>query len=384
MAAQLQLTTHHIRAMLNPANGTCVSLYMPSHRRHPENQQDPIRFRNLVDAVEESLKQKYANRDMQALIAKFRALEENRNFWNHTLDGVAVLACHDRFDVFTVARSLPEHAIVAESFHIKPLLRYVQSADRFQVLGLTRNGVLLYEGNRYGLDKVDTTGLIPTFAEAVGTELTESHRARMSRGGRDITTAHFSGHGARKDELDIDIEKYFRVIANAVQDKVSKPSQLPLVLVALPENAGAFLPLAKNNLLMETSVPLDPAALSVEDLLKEAWAIVEPYYKKRLEQLKENYGTASARSLASDEVTTIGRLALEGRVSLLLVDADQRLPGKMHPETGAITDKTLCDPKVDDIFDDLAEATLRTGGEVVMVPGEAMPTKTGLAAIFRF
>ena len=37
----------------------CLSLYQPTHRRRPENQQDPIRFRNLVKELEASLRQKY-------------------------------------------------------------------------------------------------------------------------------------------------------------------------------------------------------------------------------------------------------------------------------------------------------------------------------------
>jgi hypothetical protein len=35
------------------------------------------------------------------------------------------------------------------------------------------------------------------------------------------------------------------------------------------------------------------------------------------------------------------------------------------------------------VIDDLAEAVLRTGGEVVVVPAARMPTDTGLAATFR-
>ena len=36
------------------------------------------------------------------------------------------------------------------------------------------------------------------------------------------------------------------------------------------------------------------------------------------------------------------------------------------------------------MLDDLAERVLKTGGEVIMVPPERMPSKTGLAAIYRF
>lgn len=29
----------------------CLPLYQPTHRRYPENQQDPVRFRHGVEAV---------------------------------------------------------------------------------------------------------------------------------------------------------------------------------------------------------------------------------------------------------------------------------------------------------------------------------------------
>jgi hypothetical protein len=38
--------------LLSPHEPPCLSLYQPTHRRHPENQHDPIRFRNLVREME--------------------------------------------------------------------------------------------------------------------------------------------------------------------------------------------------------------------------------------------------------------------------------------------------------------------------------------------
>jgi len=35
-------------------------------------------------------------------------------------------------------------------------------------------------------------------------------------------------------------------------------------------------------------------------------------------------------------------------------------------------------------MDDLGELVLKTGGRVVVVPADRMPTKTGAAATFRF
>ena len=45
------LTKEVIKELLNAGTAPCLSLYMPTHRTHPENLQDPIRFKNLVRQV---------------------------------------------------------------------------------------------------------------------------------------------------------------------------------------------------------------------------------------------------------------------------------------------------------------------------------------------
>jgi hypothetical protein len=69
---------------------------------------------------------------------------------------------------------------------------------------------------------------------------------------------------------------------------------------------------------------------------------------------------------------------------VLLIDADKVVPGVIDPVSGEFREGNLSDPKVDDALDDLAEMVLRTGGDVVVVPHERMPTTTGLAAIYRY
>lgn len=41
-------------------------------------------------------------------------------------------------------------------------------------------------------------------------------------------------------------------------------------------------------------------------------------------------------------------------------------------------------PGVDDLLDDLAELVLNKGGQVIVAPSLDMPTRTGVAAIFRY
>jgi len=71
------------------------------------------------------------------MIEPFHALAEDEDFWNHTLDGLAVFGAPGLFQVFGLQRTMQELAVVAGSFHTKPLRRFLQSTDRYQLLGLS-------------------------------------------------------------------------------------------------------------------------------------------------------------------------------------------------------------------------------------------------------
>ncbi len=46
------LLTSEALAALTAVQPPCLSLYQATHRHRPDNQQDPIRFRNLVKELE--------------------------------------------------------------------------------------------------------------------------------------------------------------------------------------------------------------------------------------------------------------------------------------------------------------------------------------------
>ncbi len=81
------LVNDYAAGIFHATEPPCLSLYQPTHRHRPDNEQDPIRFRNLLKAMEESLRQKYSTRDVRPLLEPFQKLAGDRNFWNHTLDG---------------------------------------------------------------------------------------------------------------------------------------------------------------------------------------------------------------------------------------------------------------------------------------------------------
>lgn len=150
-----QITTDKLTNLSAEYEPPCIPLYQPTHRHHPENQQDPIRYPNLLNEMENSLHQKYATREVRTLLEKFQTLASDDNFWKHRTDGLAILSSPDTFEVFDLQCTVPELLVVADSFHTKRLLRVLQSADRYQILALNRHEAQLYEGNHYALDQVE-------------------------------------------------------------------------------------------------------------------------------------------------------------------------------------------------------------------------------------
>lgn len=366
----------------------CLSLYQPTHRRHPENGQDPIRFGNLVKKLEASLLQKFAKQEVSSLLAPFCRLADDYRFWQHTLDGLAVMGGKDFFRVYRLQQSVPELAIVADSFHKKPLIRILQSLDRFHVLGLSRQKIRFFEGNRHVLDEIELNETLGSLqSEAAGAAaLSDKHLTVASYGGVGVGQRSMRhGHAEKSSQAGAEADRFFRAVDREILERFSKPSGLPLLLAALPEHHRRFHEISANPCLIKESIDVYPDSLaSLGELSERAWRILEPVYQRRLERVAEKFRAATAVGLGEAEVAAVVRAVVEGRVSLLLLEAHRQIPGRIDPLTGEISSGTLSHPEIDDLLDDLGELAMTKGVQVMIVPSESMPTGTGVAAVFRY
>lgn len=382
-----QVNLQSLGYFLERHEGPCLSLYQPTHRSHPENQQDPIRYKNLVKELEQSLAEKYAKAQIESIMKPFHQLGENHDFWQRqVLDGLAILADETHFEVFTLQRQPEAFAVVSDSFHLKPLLRITQTQDRFQVLCVTRTDIEMYEGTREGLDRVifgegfpehiddeydEEAPAIPTSSYGLG----PSYRQRQA----------LRYQGGRKDAVQADKERFLGVVARALYNNISKNAKLPVVLVGLPENLGSFRKNNQNPYVLDQEIHVDPTSLTEEQLLEKAWAIVEPVAAKRVQDEIGRFQQAHGTGLANGDLDRTLAAILDGRVDTLLVDAEKKLAGKIDREARKVElMEDFSAPDADDVLDDLAEMVLRRGGDVKIIPSKYMPTDTGIASIYRF
>ena len=362
----------------------CVSLYQTTHRHGPENKGDPIVFRHLIQQIEESLAQKYKKTDVKPIMDFFSEIKDDPAFWMHTLDGMAILANQNECIVYLLDSPVENLALVAERFHIRPLIQYFQTAQTYCLLGLGSNSISLFEGNRYGMKEIELGDKIAKEIEELnGEEHADGFLTHGRYGGTD-GIATFHGHGGRKDAIGKDLERFFRYVDKTVLENFSKTRKVPLILVSLEEHQGEFRKLSNNPYLVPEGVELSYEALDLDQIAKKAWEIMEPLVLKKTQVLVDRYQNAKMNALGTDDLVEVARAVFENNVETLLVEADRIVPGRFDAQTGKLELGSIDHPEFGDVTDLVVTAVMKNKGDVVVLPLEGMPTNTGIAAIFRY
>jgi peptide subunit release factor 1 (eRF1) len=381
------LTNELLKELLLEKHEHCISLYIPTHRKHPENQQDVIRFKNLLKELKESLQKKYSEVEVKQLLQPFNLLAQDIPFWNTTKDGLAIFSTGGTLKVIRLHIPVNELVIVAGRYHTKPLRHSLQSLDRFQILSLNLDRIQLFEGNRFAVAEIELNAEIPvTLAEALGEDLSEKRSTVASYGGTggQSSTMHH-GDGGRKDQIDNDTEKFFRIISIAIDEHYSKSSGLPLILAALPEHHNLFHRVNKNPSVQKDGILLDTKSIANTKLAEMAWETMQPIYLMKLNQVKEKFLQEKENSKGSDSLEEVARAVANGRVETLLLEQNRIISGKIiDAHSGSIEIGDLNNPEIGDLLDGIAELAAEKGAEVIVIPTENMPTLAGLAAIFRY
>lgn len=383
------LNQETLNTLLQERDQPCVSIYLPMDRRGSETRQNAIRFRNALERAEAELRNKHpeaADRLVAALDGLSMTGDATDNpFWQHQLDALAVFHSGEETMLIRLPRPVNEHVAVADSFHLKPLIRVLQSPGRYQLLAVSQKNITLYEGDR---DHLDVVPLHPEVPRSITDALGEEVRGELnvnSHGGMGYS-GMFHGHHDNKDDRDIDLERFFRVIDKAIYDYHGRGGNLPLYFAGDVDYHDRFQKVSHHPRLQEQGVRINPDAFEVtpDRLRQEVNELIRPYVEKETGELLEQLGNAVSAGRGSHDLKEIAMATAGGRVQTLILDPNERVGGRVDPVTGELTLGDEEDADLDDVLDDLAELTFRKGGEVRVVESDRHPSKPGVAAIFRY
>lgn len=377
-----------MQRLLAPSPAPCVSIYLSTSRRFPEKRQDPTRYRDLVNRAQTLLTERAGSGQATApspgqaaaMVETLRTLEESPH-WEHSLDGLAVFLSPDLAVAYRLPIEMPERVVIADSFHVKPLLRFLRANARYFVLSVSQNAVSLYEGSPFGAGTVDVRTLPQSLRDAIG--VPEYDRAVTAHGGG-MGGVAFHGRGPGKEETKEALLKYFRAIDKGLREFL-RDERAPLLLASVRYYHPIYREANTYPHLLPEMLEGNYEHVNGDRIHAEAWPIVSDRFARQAAEWADRYRSLVGGGLASDDIDAIAVAAISGRVRTVLAAEGETVWGRLDRRTGAVTyhDRQI-GAEDDDLVDDLCEECLKRGADVYVVPRDAMPTASPIAAVYRF
>ncbi len=370
------ITAEDVRFLIERQDFPCVSIFMPTHRKGREIEQDPIRFKNLLRRAENRMAELgLKDREIEDILAPAYKLQNNSLYWKHQSDGLAIFAGKDSFHEYRLPAEFDELSVVTDRYHIKPVLPLISGDGRFYILAFSLKSVRLLQGSKFSVAEIDLEGLPTSLTEVLDPDRYQKqlqfHTGTPSRGGK--REAVFYGTGsAGPDEKDL-IYRFSLQLDKGLRELL-KDESAPLVLAGVDYIYPIFRDASKYPNIVEEVISGNPDDTPYEDLHAKAWPLVEPIFVKGQEKAWQKYRdlAGSGSSLATDKIETIVPSAVHGRVETLFVAKNLHCWGSFNPTTDEVKLHERDEVGGQDLLDFAAVNVYSQKGIVYVVPKEKL------------
>jgi hypothetical protein len=357
------ITRQELKHLQSLVKIPALSILLPTHRTSPDNKQDPIRVKNLVDEARGRLSEEFSSRELEPLFERLDALVKDIDY-PHTLDGLALFVSHDFAQRFYLPFAVPERVVIDQTFATRDLLYGLHRAQRYWVLLLSQASTRLLAGTGETLEEVGDKDFPMEMTGPGGIEALPL--------------------GSDSSYLDDRHRRFFQRVDRAFST-YTEGEALPLIIGGVVRQLSFFQEVSQyaSSIAGNLSGNFDKATLA--ELAPQVWPIVQSVREaQRAEALQALEAAIGAQAV----VSTIGeawRLAQEGRGKLLLVEKNYHVPAVLT-ETGhlELVDQPGGSEVMDDAVDEVIEAVLAKGGEVAILDDGALDVHQCIALILRY
>jgi hypothetical protein len=375
------LRRDELEALIGSVGAPSISIYIPTHRAGDEVQQDPIRLKNALRLSEERLVERgMRGPDARKLLDQASRLLPDDLFWRHQLDGLALFVSRTLFRYYRLPLRFEPLTVVADRFHVKPLLPLFTDDARFYVLALSQKQVRLLTATRHSVAEVPLDGVTNAMVEALRYDDVAHLQRRVSvrAGGASM----FQGHGPAVEDNKENLLRFFHQLDRGLHE-VLRDERSPLVLAGVDYLLHIFREANTYRHVLDETVEGNPDEMRAEELQRLAWQLVEPHCKAKQRLAAEHYREAAGGKRASNQLPEIIRGAYHGRVDCLFVPNELQIWGAFDPVSDQVTLRGQPQPGDEDLLDFAAIHTVLQRGAVFATAQSEMPDRP-LAAIFRY
>ncbi|EKX67451.1 chemotaxis protein [Streptomyces ipomoeae] len=361
------LSSATLTELRRPRPYPAVSVLTPTHRREPENAQDPVRLRNVLARAKKQLEHDPAvtrERRNDVVGQLDKALAEVD--LTHAEDGLVIFAAPGEHQVWSLSRPVPERVVFSDTFLTRNLVAAYAAERPFWVLSVSADRVTLWSG---GGDRVTETrtGGFPLTRERDNFDAERQMRiGDMPSTFRDEGTRHFLR------DADITMGRVLRA--------------LPRPLYVTGETAALSL-LDEIGTVTRDAIHVPHGGLT-HGTPEAVWQAVRPVVaaedRRNVDAVARRLEAARGQKAFAAGVDEVRQNAEQGRIELLAVEENYRTtvradggPHLVPAESGDLDAR-------DDIVDEIVEQCLDTGAEVRFVPDGTLGDARGIAGVLRY
>lgn len=361
-----------------------VSLYMPTHRVGQEQQQDPIRLKNLLAEAETKLLANGLRRsEVERLMRPAEELLWKDGFWRYQADGLAIFLSNGFSVIYRLPAEFEELLVIANNFHIKPLLPLLGRGGKFYILGLSLNRVRLFHGTPDTIREI-TLSFPTSMDEALWMDEPERYLNLHSGSVSTRQGGIFHGHGIDEDEKKNILRFFYSVdegLSTLIEDKT-----VPMILAGVEYLLPIYREATAYPNILEDSISGNPDKEDLSKLHEQAWKIAKPIFEESQKKAFENYQQLKGQKSAqvTNDLSTAVKAAKFGQVETLFVPLGIQIWGRYDEANNKVILDSHPIPENDDLLDFAAAETILNSGQVFAVPREQMPDEGDLAAILRY
>ncbi|MET8244405.1 chemotaxis protein [Streptomyces sp. NPDC005202] len=345
-----------------------VSVLTPTHRREPDNTQDPVRLRNVVTEAKKQLETDPAvSRERRTDVVRQLDQALTEVDLAHAEDGLVIFAAPGEHQVWSLARSVPERVVLSDTFLTRNLVS-AQAAERpFWVLSASADRVTLWSG---GADRVaeDRIGGFP-----LTRRLVENFDAERQERIGDLPSTF-------RDER----TRQFLREADTAMSTVLREHPRPLYLTGEPVALSA---LDEVGSVTKNAVHVPHGGLA-HGTPEAVWHAIRPVQeveaRKAAAAVARELETARGRREFAAGVDEVWQNARQGRVRLLAIEENYRVTVRDDAGDHLVPAESGDLDAREDIVDEIVEQCLETGAKVRFVPDGALREAHGIAGVLRY
>ncbi len=368
-----------ISNLINNDSEILISITLPTHKTGEEGKQDPIRFKNLLNEVEQELEKKGEKKsDIEELLKPARELLDKPLFWSHVDHGLAVYITESSFDVYKLPYSVEEQTFVNDHFLITPLLPMTSMDGTYCVLSVSRQNLRLLKCTRNEVTDITPDDIPTSVADYL--EVDQEKELQFHTGAKG-EAAMFFGHNANDEDKRKIVVQFYREAEKKITDSMNGQGD-PLVLVGLKENIHLYRKVNNYGRIVEDVIPRNPDELSDKQLMEEGWGVIKEYFLKDMYKSLDNY-SKQPNEKVSNNLSEIIEAAVMGKAQTIFLSKGEKKWGLYDDEEHTVH-YTNSDDKSVELLNWLSITGFKRGSKVYMLPKDQMPIRSTVAAEFRF